>query len=93
MFMTISVAIADAAALWVLFVRLRARLALSLAKHRSLTGHPRVARRIAALMPSYDYDERKFFGADDAPDEVAARRRDGFRRLSGFWRQRFADAR
>jgi glutamate-1-semialdehyde 2,1-aminomutase len=90
MFMTISVAIAGAAALWVLFVRLRARLALSLAKHRSLTGHPRMARRIAALMPSYDYDERKFFGADDAPDEVAARRRDGFRRLSGFWRQRFA---
>jgi glutamate-1-semialdehyde 2,1-aminomutase len=90
MFMTVLAAIIGAVALMVLLIRLRARLALSLAKHRSLAGHPRMARRIAALMPFYDYDEQQFFRADDAPDDVAARRRDGLRRLSGFWRQRFA---
>jgi glutamate-1-semialdehyde 2,1-aminomutase len=90
MLMTILVAIIGAVALVILFIRLRARLALSLAKHRSLAGHPRMARRIAALMPFYAYDEQQFFRADDAPDDIAARRRDGFRRLSGFWRQRFA---
>jgi len=90
MFMTVLAAIIGAVALVILFIRLRARLALSLAKHRSLTGHPRMARRIAALMPFHDYDEQRFFRADDARDDVAARRRDGFQRLSGFWRQRFA---
>ena len=90
MLMTIPAAIVGGTGLVALSIRLRARLALSLAKHRSLTGHPRMARRIAALMPSYDYDEHGFFRADDAPEGVAARRRDGFRRLSGFWRQRFA---
>jgi glutamate-1-semialdehyde 2,1-aminomutase len=90
MFMTVFAAIIAAAALAVLFFRLWARLALSLAKHRSLAGHPRMARRIARLIPFHDYDEQQFFRADDAPGDVAARRRDGFRRLSGFWRQRFA---
>ncbi len=90
MSMTVLTVIAGAVVLMVLVVRLRARLALSLAKHRSLTGHPRTARRIAALMPFYDYDERQFFRADDAPDDIAAQRSDGFRRLAGFWRQRFA---
>ena len=44
------------------------------AKHRSLAGHARMARRIAALVPFYEYDEARFFRSDDAPDEVAARR-------------------
>jgi glutamate-1-semialdehyde 2,1-aminomutase len=90
MLMTVLAASTGAIALVLLFFRLRARLALSLAKHRSLAGHPRMARRIAALIRSYDYDEQQFFRADDAPAEVAARRRDGFLRLSGLWRQRFA---
>ncbi|HEX3994269.1 MAG TPA: aminotransferase class III-fold pyridoxal phosphate-dependent enzyme, partial [Acetobacteraceae bacterium] len=90
MSMTVLTVIIGAVVLMVLVVRLRARLALSLAKHRSLAGHPRTARRIAALMPFYDYDAQRFFRADDAPADVAARRRDGFRRLAGFWRQRFA---
>ncbi len=36
-------AIGGAAALALLFVKLKARLRLSLAKHRSLTGHSRMA--------------------------------------------------
>jgi glutamate-1-semialdehyde 2,1-aminomutase len=90
MLMTVLGAIAGTAALVVLLFRLRQRLALSLAKHRSLAGHPRTARRIAALVPFYDYDDRQFFRADGAPDDVAAQRRDGLQRLAGFWRQRFA---
>jgi glutamate-1-semialdehyde 2,1-aminomutase len=59
----------------------RLRLALSRAKHRSLTGHSRLARRVAALVPHYEYDQAQFFSADDAPAEVAARRRGGFEKL------------
>ena len=41
-----------------------------------------MARRLAALMPFYEYDEERFFRSDDAPDDVAARRRAGFMRLA-----------
>jgi glutamate-1-semialdehyde 2,1-aminomutase len=72
-----------------LFLRLRTRLDLSLAKHRSLAGHARMARRVASLVPFYDYDEDRFFRSDDAPEDIAARRRAAFARLSEVWRQRF----
>ena len=68
---------------------LRRRLALSRAKHPSLTGHARMARRVASLMPFYDYDERRFFSCDDAPPEVAALRRTSFERLSALYAERF----
>ena len=63
-------------------VKLRARLALSRAKHRSLAGHARLSRRIAALVPRYAFDDAHFFSADDATAEVADRRRAAFERLS-----------
>src|ERR1700688_1233354 len=63
---------------------LKMRLELSLAKHRSRTGHVRMARRIAGLIPFYAYDEAHFFSCDDAPDEIAARRRAGFMRLAAL---------
>src|SRR5690242_21693525 len=69
---------------------LRTRLELSLAKHRSLAGHSRMARRIAALIPFYEYDEARVFRCDDAPEEIAARRRAGFMRLAATYRERFA---
>jgi glutamate-1-semialdehyde 2,1-aminomutase len=69
---------------------LKTRLELSLAKHRSLTGHVRMARRIAALIPFYDYDEAHFFRCDDPPEEIAARRRAGFLRLADLYAKRFA---
>jgi glutamate-1-semialdehyde 2,1-aminomutase len=61
------------------------RLQLSRAKHRSLAGHARLAQRLAALLPGYHYDEAQFFGADGAPPEVAARRREGFFRLAALF--------
>jgi len=70
---------------------LKKRLELSQAKHRSLAGHGRIARRLARLVPFYDYDEARFFGSDDAPDEIAARRRAGFARLSALYKTRFAE--
>jgi glutamate-1-semialdehyde 2,1-aminomutase len=69
---------------------LKARLELSLAKHPSLAGHARLARRVAALVPGYAYGEDRFFRSDGAPDEVEARRRAGFARLSALYRTRFA---
>jgi glutamate-1-semialdehyde 2,1-aminomutase len=63
-------------------VKLRARLALSRAKHRSLAGHSRLSRRIAALVPRYAFDDADFFRADDATAEVADRRRAAFEGLS-----------
>jgi glutamate-1-semialdehyde 2,1-aminomutase len=69
---------------------LRMRLELSRAKHPSLTGHARIARRIAALVPYYAYDEEHFFCSDGAPAEVADHRRAGFARLAELYRQRYA---
>ena len=60
----------------------RQRLELSLAKHPSLTGHSRMAKRVASLVPGYAYDEARFFGSDEAPAEVQALRRAGFARLA-----------
>lgn len=67
----------------------RRRLQLSRAKHRSLAGHARIARRIAALIPGYAYDEARFFSADGAPDAVAAERRAAFMRLAALYAARF----
>ncbi|HVY07963.1 MAG TPA: aminotransferase class III-fold pyridoxal phosphate-dependent enzyme [Burkholderiales bacterium] len=68
----------------------RMRLELSKAKHPSLTGHSRMARRVAALIPYYAYDEEKFFRSDAAPVEIAERRRAGFMRLAELYRRKFA---
>jgi glutamate-1-semialdehyde 2,1-aminomutase len=46
-------------------VKVKRLLELSRAKHRSLTGHARLARRIASLIPFYEYDEHRFFRSDD----------------------------
>ena len=80
-----------AAALATSLVTLRRRLQLSKAKHRSLTGHARMARRFAALVPYYEYDDATFFCSDDAPQEIAERRRAGFLGLSALYRARFAE--
>ena len=78
------------AALATSLVKLRRRLDLSQAKHKSLAGHARIARRLAAFLPFYDYDEERFFCSDNAPAEIAARRRAGFERLSTLYQTRFA---
>jgi glutamate-1-semialdehyde 2,1-aminomutase len=82
--------LAGASILVVLLRLAQLRLALSRAKHPSIAGHARIARRIAALIPHYEYDEASFFRADDAPPEVAARRRAGFFQLADLYRERFS---
>jgi glutamate-1-semialdehyde 2,1-aminomutase len=89
MFMTVLSVAGCGVALLVLARWLKARVELSLAKHRSLTGHSRMARRIASLIPFYDFCEDRFFRSDDAPATIAACRRDAFMRMSEVWRQRF----
>jgi glutamate-1-semialdehyde 2,1-aminomutase len=80
-------AVAGAAAV---FPKLKARLALSRAKHRSLAGHSKMSRRVSRLIPFYEYDDIHFFCSDGAPDEVATQRHDAFYRLAGFYQDRFA---
>jgi glutamate-1-semialdehyde 2,1-aminomutase len=65
------------------------RLSLSRAKHRSLMGHVRMAKRIAGQIPFYQYGEDRFFRADDAPADVADRRRADFDRLAALYAERF----
>ncbi len=78
MFMTAAYAAGGVVALGALAPKLKARLELSRAKYRSLAGHARMSRRVAALIPFYEYDEDRFFHADNAPAEIAAQRRNGF---------------
>ena len=79
------------AALAASLVKLRRRLELSRAKHRSLAGHSRMARRLAALVPFYEYDEARFFCSDGAPADIAETRRAGLERLSALYKARFAE--
>jgi len=76
-------------ALIVLLRKAQLRLQLSRAKHRSLTGHARMSRRFASLVPFYEYDESRFFSTDGAPENIVAARRAGFARLSQLFAERF----
>jgi glutamate-1-semialdehyde 2,1-aminomutase len=75
------------------FPKLRARLELSRAKHRSLTGHARMSRRIARLIPFYEFDINDFFRSDGAPAAVGTKRQDGFFALAQIYQERFAKGR
>ncbi len=79
---------AGAAAIVAVLPRARRRLELSRAKHRSLAGHSRMAKRIAALVPWYQYSPEEFFRIDGAPDDVASRRRAALQRLGALLRER-----
>jgi glutamate-1-semialdehyde 2,1-aminomutase len=75
------------------YPKLRARLALSRAKHGSLTGHSKMSRRVARLIPFYEFDINDFFRSDGAPAAVATQRQDSFFRLAQLYRDRFARSR
>src|SRR6516225_10420211 len=87
---TIALYALGAGAMVISLARLKARLELSKAKHPSLAGHSRLARRMATLVPFYEYDETGFFRSDNPPDDIAMRRRAAFTRLSELYRNRFA---
>src|SRR5882757_7771398 len=73
--------------------KIKARLALSRAKHRSLTGHSKMSRLVARMVPFYEFDINDFFRSDGAPPEMATKRQDGFLRLGAAFEQRFAKSR
>ncbi len=70
--------------------RVKQRAELSLAKHRSLAGHPRIAKRISALLPHYSYGVDTAFSLDGAPTKVVEQRRAAFDTLKAQLQQRFA---
>ncbi|MBV8603529.1 MAG: aminotransferase class III-fold pyridoxal phosphate-dependent enzyme [Pelomonas sp.] len=78
------------ATLALLAPKAKRRLELSRAKHRSLAGHSRMAKRLARLLPGYAYDEARFFAADGASNEIVARRRAGLDRLAAVYATRYA---
>src|SRR3982074_1488721 len=75
------------------FPKLRARLALSRAKHRSLSGHAKMSRLVARLIPFYEFDISDFFRSDGAPAAVGTQRQDGFFALVRLYQERFARGR
>ncbi|MDP1028428.1 aminotransferase class III-fold pyridoxal phosphate-dependent enzyme [Sphingomonas sp. KR1UV-12] len=66
------------------------RLTLSRAKHPSLGGHVRMAKRVAGQIPALAHAADRFFQVDGADDTVAARRAAGFARLEALYAGRFA---
>jgi len=68
-----------------LLLSIRARLVLSRAKHPSLAGHVRLARRISRLVRHYELGDSRWFTADGAPNSVGEARRAGFERLAAYF--------
>ena len=58
------------------------RLGLSMAKHPSLAGHLRMAKRFAKWVPGYAYKEANWLSSDGAPLDVIRLREQGLIRLS-----------
>ena len=74
--------------LWII-KKVYTRLQLSMAKHPSLAGHSRMAKRVARLIPHYSFNQNVFFKVDGAPQEIALLREAGFMRLSKAYKERF----
>src|SRR5258708_14045714 len=75
-----------------IFPKLRARLSLSRAKHGSFTGHAKMSRLAARLIPFYEFDIDHFFRTDGRPPAVGPRLPDAFSRLAPLPPQRIAKA-
>ena len=89
----LSLSAAAVAGAAVTFPKIKARLDLSRAKHRSLTGHSRMSRRVARLLPAYEFSGDQYFAADGAPAEIASRRKDAFLALAKLYAERYAKGR
>jgi glutamate-1-semialdehyde 2,1-aminomutase len=62
--------------------RVYERLCLSLAKHPSLLGHPKIALRLSRWVRAYVFGPGEVWRLDDAPEEVVALRKSAIKRLS-----------
>ena len=78
----LSFSVAAAASAAAVLPKLKARVELSRAKHRSLAGHSKMSRRVAKLLPFYEFEGDKYFGCDGAPDNVVMQRKEAFFRLA-----------
>jgi glutamate-1-semialdehyde 2,1-aminomutase len=58
------------------------RIQLSRAKHRSLSGHSRIAKKLTKIFPGYHFDDDMFFKCDKAPKEIENSRRAAFYKIS-----------
>ncbi len=65
-----------------LLLKLWQRLMLSRAKHRSLSGHAKWSRRMARLVPYFDYSDDQFFISDGTSPAVGLTRRHAFTQLT-----------
>jgi glutamate-1-semialdehyde 2,1-aminomutase len=65
------------------------RLRLSRAKAKGPAGHVRMAKRMAGLIPFYEFTSDAFFAADGAPADIAVARKAGFERLSALYKERY----
>jgi len=70
---------------FILLRKLYIRLQLSQAKHPSLRGHAKMSRRVARLIPFFQYDKNQFFNSDGACADIIKQRREGMENL----RQKF----
>ncbi|MGX1216821.1 glutamate-1-semialdehyde 2,1-aminomutase [Bradyrhizobium diazoefficiens] len=89
----LSMSVAAAASAAAAFPKLKARIELSRAKHRSLAGHSKMSRRVARLLPFYEFGENDYFSCDGAPANIAAQRKDGFFRLASLYAERYPKGR
>ncbi len=89
----LSLSAAAAASAAAALPKLKARIELSRAKHRSLSGHSKMSRRMARLIPFYEFDIDDYFGCDGAPATIATQRQDGFFRLAGLYAERYPKGR
>ncbi|MHC2625861.1 glutamate-1-semialdehyde 2,1-aminomutase [Bradyrhizobium huanghuaihaiense] len=85
----LSMSVAAAASAAAVFPKIKARVELSRAKHRSLAGHSKMSRRVAKLLPFYEFEGDKYFGCDGAPANIVAQRKDAFFRLAALYAERY----
>ena len=65
----LSMSVAAAASAAATFPKLKARIELSRAKHRSLAGHSKMSRRVARLLPFYEFGDDDYFACDGAAEQ------------------------
>src|SRR3954453_15314236 len=89
----LSLSVAAAASAAAAFPKIKARIELSRAKHRSLAGHSKMSRRVAKLLPFYEFEGDAYFACDGSPANIAGLRRDGFFRLASLYAERYPKGR
>ena len=89
----LSFSVAAAASAAAVLPKIKARVELSRAKHRSLAGHSKMSRRAAKLLPFYEFEGDKYFGCDGAPANVVTQRKEAFFRLARLYAERYPKCR